>query len=77
MHTPTIPPMQTNVPDWLALGAIAASIVLAVVTLSMMLARLRPAADEDISTARIVRDPILLISALGVVALAVAAWLLR
>jgi hypothetical protein len=43
----------------------------------MMVVRLRPAPDEDTSTARIVRDPVLLISALSVIALAVAAWLLR
>lgn len=69
--------MQTDVPDWLAIAVIIASVLLAVATLSMMLLRLRPSADEDTSTARIVRDPVLLISAIGVMALAVAAWLLR
>jgi uncharacterized membrane protein len=77
MRTLTIPILQTDVPDWLALGAVVASVVLAAVTLSMMVVRLRPSPDEDTSTARIVRDPVLLISALSVIALAVAAWLLR
>jgi hypothetical protein len=77
MPTPTIPLLQTNVPDWLALGAVVASVILAAVTLSMMVVRLRPSPDEDTSTARIVHDPVLLISALSVIGLAVAAWLLR
>ena len=78
MRFPTIPPLQTSVPDWLALAVVIASIVLAVVTLSLMLLRLRPAPDEESGgTAGIVRDPVLLLSAACVIALAVAAWLLR
>jgi hypothetical protein len=77
MRTPTIPLLQTDVPDWLVLGAVVTSVVLAAVTLSMMVVRLRPAPDEDTSTARIIRDPVLLISALSVIGLAIAAWLLR
>jgi hypothetical protein len=77
MRLPSLVPLQTNVPDWLALAVIVASIALAVATVSMMLLRLRPSADEDTSPARVVRDPVLLTSAVGVVILAVAAWLLR
>ena len=78
MRFSTIPLLQTSVPDWLALAVVIASIVLAVVTLSLMLLRLRPAPDEEPgSTAGIVRDPVLLLSAVCVIALAVAAWLLR
>ena len=77
MRISQLPLMETGVPDWLALAVIVASVALAALTLSMMLLRLRPSADEDTSTARIVRDPVLLISALSVVALAIAAWLLR
>jgi hypothetical protein len=78
MRFSTIPLLQTSVPDWLALAVVIASIVLAVVTLSLMLLRLRPAPDEEPdSTVGIVRDPVLLLSAVCVIALAVAAWLLR
>lgn len=78
MRFSTIPPMQTSVPDWLALAVVIASIVLAVLTLSLMLLRLRPAPDgEPDRVSGIVRDPVLLLSAVCVIALAVAAWLLR
>ena len=78
MRFSTIPLLQTTVPDWLALAVVVASIVLAVVTLSLMLLRLRPAPDGEPNHAPgIVRDPVLLLSAVCVIALAVAAWLLR
>lgn len=70
-------PMQAGVPDWLALAVVVASIALAVLTLSLMLLRVRPAPDQEAGSARvIVRDPVLLLSAVGVIVLAVAAWLL-
>ena len=78
MRSLTLFPLQTGVPDWLALAVVIASIVLAVLTLSLMLLRLRPATDEEPgNTSRTVRDPVLLLSAACVIALAVAAWLLR
>ena len=78
MRFSTIPLLQTSVPDWLALAVVIASIILAAVTLSLMLLRLRPAPDEELGrTAGIVRDPVLLVSVAGVIALAVSAWLLR
>ena len=78
MRFPTIPPLQTGVPDWLALAVVIASIILAVLTLSLMLLRLRPATDEEPGSAPgAVRDPVLLLSAACVIVLAVAAWLLR
>lgn len=71
-------PLQASVPDWLALAVVVASIVLAVLTFSLMLLRLRPAPDEESDGApATVRDPVLLLSVAGVVVLAVAAWLLR
>ncbi|HYI15121.1 MAG TPA: hypothetical protein VEX37_07000 [Thermomicrobiales bacterium] len=70
--------VQAGVPDWLALAVVIASIVLATLTLSLMLLRLRPTPDEEPdNTSGIVRDPVLLLSAAGVIVLAVAAWLLR
>ncbi len=70
--------LQAGVPDWLALSVVVASITLAVVTLSLMLLRVRPAPDEETGRApSTVRDPVLLLSATGVILLAVAAWLLR
>jgi hypothetical protein len=81
MRISTIPLLQTSVPDWLALAVVIASITLAVVTLSLMLLRLRPAPDGEPNHASgIVRDPVdpvLLLSAACVIALACAAWLLR
>jgi hypothetical protein len=78
MRFSTIPLLQTSVPDWLALAVVIASIILAVVTLSLMLLRLRPAPDGEPNHASgIVRDPVLLLSAACVIALACAAWLLR
>jgi len=71
-------PLQASVPDWLALSVAVASIVLAILTLSLMLLRVRPAPDEEPDRApSTVRDPVLLLSAVGVILLAVAAWLLR
>jgi hypothetical protein len=70
-------PLQTGVPDWLALVVVVASVALAVLTLSLMLVRLRPATDEEQNTPVTVRDPMLLLSAVCVIALAAAAWLLR
>lgn len=78
MRPPIIPLLQTSVPGWLALAVVITSIVLAVVTLSLMLLRLRPATDEHSQdTARAIRDPVLLLSAACVILLAVAAWMLR
>ena len=74
----TLSPLQTGVPDWLALAVVITSIGLAVLTLSLMLLKLRPATDEEPGTASgIVRDPVLLLSVACVIVLAVAAWLLR
>ncbi|HEX5165652.1 MAG TPA: hypothetical protein VFV93_09675 [Thermomicrobiales bacterium] len=70
-------PLQTGVPDWLALAVVVASVALAVLTLSLMLVRLRPAPDEEHDAPVTVRDPVLLLSIVCVIALAVAAWLLR
>lgn len=71
-------PMRADVPDWLALSVVIASIALAVVTLSLMLLRLRPASEEETGNApATIQDPVLLLSAVGVILLAVAAWWLR
>ena len=71
-------PLRADVPDWLALSVVIVSVALAVVTLSLMLIRLRPASDEETGNApATIRDPVLLLSAVGVILLAVAAWWLR
>ena len=71
-------PLQTALPDWLALAVVVASIVLAVLTFSLVLLRLRPAPDEASDSApATVRDPVLLLSIVSVIVLAIAAWLLR
>ena len=78
MRSWTMHPLQTSVPDWLALAVVVVTVSLAVVTLSLMLLRLRPAPDEELArSSGIVRDPVLLVSAACVIMLAVAAWLLR
>ena len=78
MRSEVVVPLQAGVPDWLALVVVIASIGLAVLTFSLMLLRVRPAPDEETGDAPAhVRDPVLLLSAAGVVGLAVAAWLLR
>jgi hypothetical protein len=78
MVSEIVVPMQTGVPDWLALAVVIASIVLALLTFSLMLRRLRPAPDQETGGApAAVRDPMLLLSVAGVVVLAVVAWLLR
>jgi hypothetical protein len=71
-------PLRADVPDWLALSVVIASVALAIVTLSLMLLRLRPAPDQETGNApATVRDPVLFLSAIGVILLAVAAWWLR
>jgi len=71
-------PLRAAVPNWLALAVVIASIALALLTLSLILIRIRPAYDEESGSARaMVRDPVLLLSATGVIVLAAAAWLLR
>ncbi len=71
-------PLQADVPDWLALVVVVVSILLAVLTLSLMVLRVRPSADDDASSAQMtVRDPMLMLSVLGVILLAIAAWFLR
>jgi hypothetical protein len=78
MSSITVVPFQTTVPDWLALAVVLLSVALAIATLSLMLVRVRPAAGEDgDSRPAAARDPMLLISALAVIVLAIAAWLLR
>lgn len=78
MISGNVVPMQIGVPGWLALAVVIASIILAILTVSLMLVRLRPAPDEDTSTApSTLRDPVLLLSVVGVILLAIAAWLLR
>lgn len=70
--------LRGPIPDWLALAVVIASMLLAILTVSLMALRLRPAADEEPGRAPSrVRDPVLLLSAACVVVLAVAAWLLR
>lgn len=71
-------PLQVSVPDWLALAVVVTSILLAMLTLSLMVLRIRPSSDDETASAEsTVRDPILLLSILGVIALAIAAWMLR
>lgn len=71
-------PLQVSVPDWLALAVVVTSILLAMLTLSLMVLRIRPSSDDETAGAEsTVRDPILLLSILGVIALAIAAWMLR
>ena len=75
VETISIVPFRAGVPDWLALTVVVASILLAVLTFTLMLLRPRPAPDEGAPAA--VRDPVLLLSTICVVALAIVAWLLR
>ena len=71
-------PLSAGVPDWLALAVVVASILLAILTVSLTLLRLRPSPDEEAGRElTTVRDPVLLLSAVCVVALAITAWLLR
>lgn len=70
-------PLATGgVPDWLALIVVVVSVLLAVLTVVLMVARRQPV-DHDPAHRPITFDPVLLISAVAVIALAVAAWLSR
>ena len=71
-------PLRADVPAWLAMAVVVASIALAVLTFSLMLLRVRPAPDEETGSApSTVRDPVLLVSVVSVIVMAVSAWLLR
>jgi hypothetical protein len=67
-----------STPGWLALSVVVASIVLALLAVALMFAR-STAGGGDVPGERGQRyvDPVLIVSAAGVIALAVAAWVLR
>jgi hypothetical protein len=78
MESPLAPPAQTSMPDWLLIATIGVSIMLALVAAAMMFVRTRPMPeDEQGQQPRRYIDPVLLISAAGVILLALAAWILR
>ena len=70
-------PARAAGPDWLMGVVVGASIFLAMVTIGLMLLRARPTADDPVSRPPVVFDPVLLGSAIAVILLALAAWLLR
>lgn len=71
------PLLVANAPGWLSAAIVVVAIALAVATVALMLARPRATGDGESGAARRVFDPMLILSALVVIALAVAAWLLR
>ena len=78
MSSALVVPLRASVPDWLALAVVVVAVALAVVTISLMVLRVRPAPDQEAgSWPATVRDPVLLVSAISVIVLAIAAWLLR
>lgn len=71
------PVLATSAPGWLAAAIVIVAITLAVATIAMMLARPRATDGGEDGAGRRFIDPMLILSALVVIALAVAAWLLR
>jgi hypothetical protein len=70
--------MGMGTPDWLLNVVIVVSVVLALLAAGMLFVRVRPATGgaEREGSARYI-DPVLLLSVLGVLVLAFAAWWLR
>jgi hypothetical protein len=67
-----------TISDSLALGIVIFSILLAVLVAALLFARVRPApGDEPLRHPSRYIDPVLLVSALVVVLLALAVWWLR
>lgn len=67
-----------SVPEWLMLSIVVASSVLALLAVALMFMRSAAAGSEKTGErGQRYIDPVLIVSAAGVVALAVAAWLLR
>lgn len=71
------PLLAISAPGWLSAVIVVVAITLAVATVALMLARPRPTAAGDGDVARRLIDPMLILSAFVVVALAIAAWLTR
>lgn len=71
------PLLGTSAPGWLSATIVVVAITLAVATVALMLARPRATDTGEAGAGRRVVDPLLILSALVVIALAVAAWLLR
>lgn len=71
------PVLATSAPDWLSAAIIIVAITLAVATIVLMLVRPREAGSDVAAGGRRAIDPMLVVSAVVVVALAIAAWLLR
>ena len=72
-----VDPARADGLDWLAAVVVGASIVLALVTIRLMFHHARPTADDPVDRPPVVFDPVLLGSAVAVILLALAAWLLR
>ncbi len=71
------PLLAASAPGWLSATIVVVAITLAVATVALMLARPRAIETGEAGAGRRVVDPMLILSALAVIALAVAAWLLR
>lgn len=71
------PVLAASAPGWLSAVIVVVAITLAVATVALMLARPRATGTGEAGGARRAVDPMLILSALVVIALAVAAWLLR
>jgi hypothetical protein len=63
------------VPGWLRLAVVGGNIVLALATVGLMLLQRPAGADESARRGQLV-DPMLLVTAMLVILLALAAWLL-
>ena len=76
-----------QLPDWLNETLVIAAVALAFLAVALMFRRVdasssRPAGDDPVGLPErqypsVYYDPVLIVSALGIVALAVAAWVLR
>lgn len=73
----TAPVLALAAPGWLSAAIVIAAITLAVATIALMLGRPRAAGSGEGGEKRRVVDPLVILSALVVIGLAAAAWLLR
>src|SRR4051812_28302316 len=72
-----VAPLWLDVPNWVSLTIVVASIALALLVIALMFVRVRPASDEDSRYPDRYLDPVLVISALTVIGLALAVWISR
>ncbi|HUG14055.1 MAG TPA: hypothetical protein VMM78_03465 [Thermomicrobiales bacterium] len=71
-----LPPLAA-VSGWMTASIVAASVVLALLAVALMFARARGAGEEAGGQRPVYIDPVLIVSAAGVIVLALAAWLTR